>query len=67
VLPLNNAPGAIVNLMNPMNVETVFIAGKVRKWRGELTGVDIARVQRIVADARDGVLRRANFKIDLFS
>ena len=67
VWPLNNAPGAIVNLMNPMNVETVFIAGKVRKWRGELIGVDVARVQRIVADARDGVLRRANFKIDLFS
>ena len=46
VWPLNNAPGAIVNLMNPMNVETVFIAGKVRKWRGELVGVDVARVQR---------------------
>jgi 5-methylthioadenosine/S-adenosylhomocysteine deaminase len=67
VWPLNNAPGAIVNLMNPMNVDTVFIAGKVRKWRGELVGVDAARVQRIVADARDGVLRRANFRIDLFS
>jgi 5-methylthioadenosine/S-adenosylhomocysteine deaminase len=67
VWPLNNAPGTIVNLMNPSNVETVFIAGKVRKWRGELAGVDVARVRRIVADARDGVFRRANFKIDLFS
>jgi hypothetical protein len=53
--------------MNPMNVETVFVAGKVRKWRGELVGVDAARVQRIVAEARDGVLRRADFKIDMFS
>jgi 5-methylthioadenosine/S-adenosylhomocysteine deaminase len=67
VWPLNNVPGAVVNLMNPSNVETVLIAGKVRKWRGELAGVDAARVRRIVADARDGVLRRANFKIDLFS
>jgi cytosine/adenosine deaminase-related metal-dependent hydrolase len=67
VWPLNNVPGAIVNLMNPMNVEAVFIAGKVRKWRGELVGVDVARVQKLVADARDGVMRRANFKIDLFS
>jgi hypothetical protein len=45
----------------------VLIAGKVRKWRGELIGVDMPRVQRLVAEARDGVLRRANFKIDLFS
>ncbi len=67
VWPLNNAPGAVVNLMNPRNVETVFIAGKVKKWRGNLVGVDVARVLRLVAEARDGVLRRANFKIDLFS
>ncbi|HMA75495.1 MAG TPA: amidohydrolase family protein [Xanthobacteraceae bacterium] len=31
VWPLNNAAGAVVNLMNPSNVDTVFIAGKVRK------------------------------------
>jgi 5-methylthioadenosine/S-adenosylhomocysteine deaminase len=30
--PLNNAPGTVVNLMNPGNVDTVFIAGKVKKW-----------------------------------
>ena len=30
VWPLNNAPGVVVNLMNPMNVDTVFVAGKVR-------------------------------------
>ena len=35
VWPLNNAPGAVVNVMNPSNVDTVFIAGKVRKWRGQ--------------------------------
>ena len=47
------------------NVETVFIAGKVRKWRGSLTGVDEARVQRLAQEARDGVLRRADFKLNL--
>ena len=49
VWPLNNVPGAVVNLMNPMNVDTVFIAGKVKKWRGGLVGVDVARVLRLVA------------------
>jgi 5-methylthioadenosine/S-adenosylhomocysteine deaminase len=32
--PLNNAPGMVVNLMNPSHVDSVFIAGKVKKWRG---------------------------------
>jgi len=65
VWPLNNAAGVVVNLMNPMNVETVFIAGKVKKWRGSLTGVDGPRVLRLAEEARDGVLRRADFPMNL--
>ena len=67
VWPLNNVPGAVVNLMNPMNVDTVFIAGKVKKWRGGLVGVDVARVLRLVEEARDGVIARAGFKTNLFA
>jgi 5-methylthioadenosine/S-adenosylhomocysteine deaminase len=66
VWPLNNVPGAVVNLMNPMNVDTVFIAGKVKKWRGSLVGVDLPWVRRLVQEARDGVLRRAGVTLDLF-
>ena len=66
VWPLNNAPGAVVNLMNPSNVDTVFIAGKVRKWRGNLVGVDVPRVLRLVQEARDAVVRRAGFQTSLF-
>ncbi|HLH26253.1 MAG TPA: amidohydrolase family protein [Chloroflexota bacterium] len=66
VWPLNNAPGAIVNVMDPSNVDTVFIAGQVRKWRGQLVGVDEARIRRLVAEARDAVLRRSSFPLDLF-
>jgi 5-methylthioadenosine/S-adenosylhomocysteine deaminase len=65
VWPLNNAPGAVVNLMNPSNIDTVFIAGRVRKWRGNLVGVDVPRVLRLVAEAHDGVVRRSNFTVDL--
>jgi cytosine/adenosine deaminase-related metal-dependent hydrolase len=65
VWPLNNAPGAVVNLMNPMNVDTVFIAGKVKKWRGSLVGVDLPRVLRLVREARDGVVQRAGFAVNL--
>jgi 5-methylthioadenosine/S-adenosylhomocysteine deaminase len=65
VWPLNNAPMAVVNLMNPAHVDTVFIAGKVKKWRGNLVGVDIPRVLRLVEEARDGVVRRAGFQMNL--
>jgi 5-methylthioadenosine/S-adenosylhomocysteine deaminase len=56
-----------VNLMNPMNVDTVFIAGKVKKWRGGLVGVDVARVLKLVEEGRDGVIARAGFKTNLFA
>jgi len=63
--PLSNAAGAVVNQANTGHVENVFIAGKVRKWRGKLVGVDTARVLRIAQESRDAVLRRANFQLNL--
>ena len=65
VWPLNNAPSVVASLMNPGHVESVFIAGKVKKWRGSLVGVDMARVRRLAQEARDGVMRRAKFQINL--
>jgi 5-methylthioadenosine/S-adenosylhomocysteine deaminase len=65
VWPLNNAPMAVVNMMNPGHVDTVFIAGKPKKWRGSLVGVDGPRVLRLVEEARDAVLRRAGFQMNL--
>jgi cytosine/adenosine deaminase-related metal-dependent hydrolase len=65
IWPLNNAPGVVVNLMNPSHVETVFIGGKVKKWRGNLVGVDVPHLLGLVAEARDRVLRRAGFQMNL--
>jgi len=65
VWPLNNAPGAVVNLMSPGHVETVFIDGKVKKWRGNLVGADMSRILRSMQEARDRVLRRAGFEANL--
>jgi cytosine/adenosine deaminase-related metal-dependent hydrolase len=36
VAPLNQVPGAVVSLMDRTNVETVIVAGKIRKWKGLL-------------------------------
>jgi len=65
VWPLNNAPSAVVNIMNPSHVDTVFVGGKIKKWRGSLTGIDTARVMRLTREARDAVLRRSGFQVNV--
>jgi len=67
VFPLNNAPGAVVTLMDTSNVESVFIAGKVLKWQGRLVGVDLNRIRRTADRARDGLLARAKYPRNLFN
>jgi cytosine/adenosine deaminase-related metal-dependent hydrolase len=66
VWPLNNATGCVVNLMGTNNVESVFVAGKVKKWKGEVVGFDQARIRATSAEARDGIIRRASFPVSLF-
>jgi cytosine/adenosine deaminase-related metal-dependent hydrolase len=63
--PMNNALSMVVNHMNPAHVESVFIAGKVRKWRGTMVGVDVPRVLRLAQEARTAVMQRAGFHVDL--
>jgi hypothetical protein len=53
--------------MNPGNVDTVFIAGQVRKWRGNLVGVDGPRLMRMAEEARDAVMRRAGFSVNFLA
>jgi cytosine/adenosine deaminase-related metal-dependent hydrolase len=65
VWPLNNAPGVVVNLMNSGHIEAVFVAGKVRKWRGGLVGVDGQRVRERMQQSHDELVRRAGFRLNL--
>ena len=66
VTPLNNAPGAVVTLMDTSNVDTVFIAGKLMKRGGKLLGVDLPKIRRAVEASRDAVLARAKYARNLF-
>jgi hypothetical protein len=52
--------------MDSSNVENVFVAGKVMKWRGKLVGVDMDRIRRATMKSRDGLLARANYKKNMF-
>jgi 5-methylthioadenosine/S-adenosylhomocysteine deaminase len=66
VAPLNHVPGAVVSLMERTNVETVIVAGKVRKWKGRLLDVDLARLRRQLEDSRDFIFAKAGVSQNLF-
>jgi cytosine/adenosine deaminase-related metal-dependent hydrolase len=66
VAPLNNVPGAVVTLMERSNVDTVMVAGRIRKWRGELLGVDLPKLRRELEASRDHLFEAAGIKRDLF-
>ena len=66
VTPLNNVPGAVVSLMDRSNVETVIVAGKVRKWKGTLLGVNLHRLRRQLEASRDRIFVAAGVSQDVF-
>jgi len=59
-------PGAVVSLMDRSNVETVIVAGKVRKWKGRLLGVSLSRLRTQLEDSRDYIFSAAGIAQDLF-
>jgi 5-methylthioadenosine/S-adenosylhomocysteine deaminase len=67
VAPLNQVPGAVVSLMDRTNVETVIVAGKVRKWKGKLLGVDLPHLRQQLEGSRDYIFAAAGIPQDLFS
>jgi len=67
VAPLNQVPAAVVSLMDRTNVETVIVAGKVRKWKGQLLDIDLPYLRRQLEDSRDYVFAAAGIPQDLFS
>ena len=66
VAPLNNVPGAVVSLMDRSNVETVIVAGKVRKWKGRLLGVDLGHLRTQLDASRDYLFTAAKIPQNLY-
>jgi len=66
VTPVNHVPGAVVQMMDRSNVETVIVAGKIRKWKGRLLDVDLPRLRDQLADSRDFLYQKAGVPQNLF-
>ena len=58
--PLNNAPGAVVTLMNQSHVRDVLIAGKIVFREGKLVGWNINTLLNKIEKSRDRLLTRIN-------
>jgi cytosine/adenosine deaminase-related metal-dependent hydrolase len=65
--PRHNAITTVVQGAHNGNVDTVFIAGQPRKWRGRLTssllGPDMQRIRQMVDESRDYLFAATNWPL----
>ena len=66
VFPVNHVPGAVVQMMERSNVETVIVAGKIRKWKGKLLDVNLRKLRHELENSRDFIYSAAGVPQDLF-
>ena len=52
--------------MERSNVETVLVAGQIRKWKGRLQGVNLNRLRRELTESRDYLFNAAGIQQDIF-
>jgi len=63
-MPLNNAIGTIVQGVDSRHVDTVLVAGQVRKWRGRSTYADVAALRTRLRRSRDHLADVAGWTLD---
>jgi cytosine/adenosine deaminase-related metal-dependent hydrolase len=61
LFPRHNAFCTVVEGANVNSVDTVFLNGRIRKWRGKLVGVDFARLRAAIESSRDYLFREAGW------
>lgn len=65
--PSNNAIGTVVSAADRGNVDTVIIGGKVRKYRGQIVGLDMAAFKRMASESRAYLFEKTGYKPDIFA
>jgi cytosine/adenosine deaminase-related metal-dependent hydrolase len=65
--PSNHAIGTVVGAADIRNIDTVIIGGKVRKFRGKMTGLSMEKFRQLVDESRNYLFAKAGYKLDVFS
>jgi cytosine/adenosine deaminase-related metal-dependent hydrolase len=66
VFPVTNAIGTIVQAVERSDVDTVMVAGQLRKRGGKLIGVDVEKLSAEVVASRDYLLEVSGYRTNLF-
>jgi 5-methylthioadenosine/S-adenosylhomocysteine deaminase len=66
VFPVTNAIGTIVQAVERSDVDTVMVAGKIRKRGGKLVDIDLARLASEATASRDYLLETSGYPTSLF-
>jgi 5-methylthioadenosine/S-adenosylhomocysteine deaminase len=56
-----------VQAVERSDVDTVMVAGEIRKRAGKLVGVDVAKLHAEVNASRDHLLEASGYRTDLFA
>ncbi|WP_342050068.1 MULTISPECIES: amidohydrolase family protein [unclassified Cupriavidus] len=67
VFPVTDAVGTIVQAVERSDVDTVMVAGKLRKQGGTLIGVDVGKLQAEAVASRDYLLEASGYRTALFA
>lgn len=67
VFPVTDAVGTIVQAVGRSDVDTVMVAGKLRKQGGTLIGVDVGKLQAEAVASRDYLLEASGYRTALFA
>jgi 5-methylthioadenosine/S-adenosylhomocysteine deaminase len=62
VFPVTNAIGTIVQAVERSDVDTVMVAGQIRKRAGKLLGVDLAKLAADASASRDYLLDASGYR-----
>jgi 5-methylthioadenosine/S-adenosylhomocysteine deaminase len=65
--PSNNAVGTVVQAAERSNVDTVIIGGRVRKYRGQVVGLDMVALKAMIDESRNHLFTAAGYKPDIFA
>ena len=66
VFPVTNAIGTIVQAVERSDVDTVMVAGEIRKRAGKLVGVDVAKLTTDVTASRNYLLEASGYRPGMF-
>ena len=66
VFPVTNVIGTVVQAIERSDVDTVMVAGQLRKRAGKLVDIDLAALSTEITASRDYLLNASGYHIDLF-